>query len=91
VFSIHPNSGFVITFANEWSVSVRFGYSNYCDNKDASTYTTPMDEQLDCPNAEIAVINPDGDLVEWDDWGDTVKGWMKPNEVMDVMCQVQVL
>lgn len=64
-------SGFQITFENGNTISVQFGYGNYCDNRDES--------KSESTTAEIAIWNKDG---EWYDFGsDTVKGWCTPDEV----------
>lgn len=66
MFGITQNKGFHITFSNGNTISVQFGAGNYCENQES---------------AEIAIWN------ENDDWaylgyGDTVKGWVSPNEVV---------
>lgn len=38
-----------------------------------------------CPNAEIAVIDPAGSLIEMRGWDDTVKGYVTPDELLRVM------
>jgi len=38
-FRINQNKGFHITFENGWTVSVQFGWGNYCDN-----YDNPVEE-----------------------------------------------
>jgi hypothetical protein len=90
-FKINSGAGFYITFDNDFRISVQFGIHNYCDNKKLIEEenitllpTLYQDEQSgkikrESGNAEIAVINPKGDLIEWDH-GDTVSGYMTPNE-----------
>lgn len=64
---------------NGWSVSVIFGSLAYCANRDR--HMTP--EDLSSPDAEIAVIDPDGSLTAWSD-GDTVCGWVEPDDILKV-------
>ena len=68
------SDGFAITFANGWTVSVRHGSFHYCDNKDRD-----QTKEWNCPNAEVAVLMPDG---EFD--GD-VKGWQTPDQVAAII------
>lgn len=66
-------SGFQITFENGNTISVQFGWGNYCENRDESKPT--------CVDAEIAIWNSDN---KWYDFGsDTVQGWCTPNEVAE--------
>lgn len=70
-FSQDVPSGFQITFENGNTISVQFGFGNYCENRDES--------KSECATAEIAIWNKDG---KWYDFGsDTVKGWCTPDEV----------
>ena len=32
MFKITRGTGFQMTFENGWTISVQFGYGNYCDN-----------------------------------------------------------
>jgi hypothetical protein len=64
-------SGFKLTFNNGNTISVQFGFGNYCDNKNES--------KQGCKNAEIAIFNEAG---RWHNFGnDTVKGWCNSDEV----------
>jgi hypothetical protein len=68
--------GFQITFANGWTASVQWGYCTYCSTDDEKMPRESSD-------AEIAAINPNGYLVEIDPkYGDCVKGWQSPDEVL---------
>ena len=64
-------AGFQMTFANGNTISVQFGFGNYCENKYKSE---------DCSiDAEIAIWNENKN---WYDFGsDTVKGYCNMDEV----------
>jgi hypothetical protein len=53
------NTGFTIKFVNGWAVSCHFGRGNYCANRFAKDQPTTR-----CNNAEIMVIEPDGETQE---------------------------
>jgi hypothetical protein len=75
------NKGFRMTFENGWTISVQFGYGNYCDNNhhpEGFDFSTKQDI-VNSSNAEIAIWDKDG---EWFDFGgDTVKGYCTADEV----------
>lgn len=80
MFAITRAKGFHMTFANGWTVSVQFGYENYCDNRDIGSVLLPTCQSK---NAEIAAWSKDG---EWHDFGsDTVKGYVDANDVLEFM------
>jgi len=71
--------GFHITFANGWTASVQWGYGMYCSTDDEETPRESKD-------AEIAALNPSGELVEIDPKdGDRVRGWQSPDEVLQFL------
>ena len=91
MFKITQGKGFNITFENGWAVSVQWGPGNYCDQKEKMLgidYSVPdafEKRQTECGaegsnTAEIAVFNPQGDMVMLD--GDTVEGWLSPDAVL---------
>lgn len=87
MFSISENKGFQITLDNGYTVSVQFGVINYCDNKDIgvsiTTDTTINDPVPDCKNAETALINSDGEFVNY--LHQKVQGHMTPDMVLDLL------
>ena len=65
------NAGFQMVFNHGNTISVQFGFGNYCENKNLS--------KPNCKDAEIAIWNDAG---KWYDFGnDTVKGWCNMDEV----------
>jgi len=90
MFKITNGKGFHITFKNGYTVSVQLGYGNYCDNKSydelqsGETYSDAeiMAGKTGCNNAEIAIWGPDKEMIEFPGWGDTVKGYCSPDEVL---------
>lgn len=87
MLKICGNKGFHITFQNGYTASVQFGPGNYCDNYN-------LDWKAEVPpssNAEIACIDPKGKLIDAFDWGDTVKGHVTPNELIEFFTKVAAL
>ena len=89
-FRITSGKGFHITFANGYTVSVQFGGGNYCANRN-DPITAPRDAweasgKKGSPDAEVAVWGPDDVMLDWQGkWGDTVKGWQSPDDVLELM------
>lgn len=88
MFKSTRNKGFQMTFENGWTISVHFGYGNYCENNrhpDGWDFST-KEELVKSGDAEIAIWDNTG---EWYNFGtDTVKGWCTPNEVADWISKV---
>ena len=63
MFNITNGVGFQITFDNGYTVSIQFGPDHYCDNYSNIKYRTPTQKTPSCKDAELAIIDPDGDLV----------------------------
>ena len=83
--------GFRITFANGYTISVQFGTANYCEdyNKDVPKYPRDRKEFLAevCPNAEIAIISPDGNFVSFGD-GQGVRAHTDPDTFAKIVAWV---
>ncbi len=76
------NKGFQMTFENGWTISVQFGYGNYCDNWNfEADYSMNFPPVVESPNAEIAMWDKDGNWYEFET--DRVKGWCSTNEVAE--------
>ena len=88
MFKIIRGQGFHITFSNGYTVSVQFGPMSYCDHyfqKDVNEFSSEECGKLGSTTAECAVIMDD-DLIETPFFeGDTVKGWMSPEEVLELL------
>jgi hypothetical protein len=63
--------GFQMTFKNGNTISVQFGFGNYCENRQES--------KMKCPNAEVAIWDISGKWYNFED--DTVKGYCHADEV----------
>jgi len=72
--------GFHMTFDNGYTLSVQWGYGNYCENRHQA-----RDESV---TAEIAVIKPNGDFMRLEGEGDDVVGWQTPDDVAQLMAYV---
>lgn len=68
--------GLHMTFANGWTVSIQWRDGNHCD-RDRST-------------AEIAAWSSGGDWYRFDD-GNTVKGWVTPDDVVEFMALIAMV
>jgi hypothetical protein len=85
MFRIEDGKGFHITFENGYTVSVQFGPGNYCDHRNKD-----FDKSAECGKAgsrtaECAVWHGKGPLLQLDWWDGTVKGWMRPAEVLALL------
>jgi hypothetical protein len=87
------NKGFQLTFENGWTVSVQWGPGNYCDRQssDVKDYDAPMkgDGFWTSTHAEVAAWNSDYEWLPFD--YDTVKGWLKTDEVAEFIAKVKAL
>ena len=82
MFKITRGTGFQMTFENGWTISVQFGYGNYCDNNrhpDGFDFGKNKDV-VQSSDAEIAIWDSEGSWYTFED-GDTVKGYCSANEV----------
>ena len=87
MFKSTRNKGFQMTFKNGITISVQFGFMNYCSRKNEYPYdSTKLEEQdemrqhiIESNTAEIAIWDKNG---TWFDFGDdTVKGHVDTDEV----------
>jgi len=80
-FRVQEN-GFQIEMANGYTVSVQFGEHHYC----ASRHGVRRDSMygLVCNNAEVAVIDPDGEFVALSEHDD-VLGYQSVSEVISLI------
>ena len=89
----NSGKGFHMTFENGLTISVQWGYDNYCNNK---TYSKGYQEELNVikekglftgETAEIAVWNAEG---KWMNFKyDQVKGWLPPDTIADYIHKVK--
>ena len=77
-FRVQEN-GFQIVLDNGYMVSVQFGKYHYCSSRHGEKRDSFMG--LRCSNAEVAVMDSDGEFVPLQD-GDDVKGWQSVSEVI---------
>lgn len=76
------HNGFQITFENGWTVSVQFSWCNYCSNQHKKHHTI-----YSSSDAEIAAWDENGVWYRFEN--DTVKGWVKADEVVDFMAMIK--
>lgn len=93
MFEITQGKGFKITFSNGITVSVQFGYGNFCDNRDNRTMCFgEIPEKCNSSNAEIAVWDNDGRWITRyfvPDLYDDVIGYVTPDEVANIIIQAK--
>ena len=87
-FKSTNNKGFQMTFENGWTISVQFGWMNYCDNHnhpDGYQFSQKNDT-VESNDAEIAIWDSNG---QWYNFNyDTVKGYCSTNEVAEWISKV---
>jgi len=77
------NKGFQMLFENGWTISVQFGYGNYCDNNNhpLGFYFSKNQEMTTSSDAEIGIWDKEGHYYNFGN--DTVKGYCSTNEVAE--------
>ena len=87
-FASTNNRGFQMTFENGWTISVQFGYGNYCSNRNHPDgwYASKGVEYFSCPDAEIAIWDSFGEYYNFGH--DTVKGYCSTDEVAEWITKV---
>lgn len=80
-FKSASKKGFAITFENGWTISVQFGWGNYCDNHNHPDRWNYNDGPVvESTNAEIAIWDKNNKWYEFSN-GDTVQGYLSSDEV----------
>lgn len=87
-FASTNNKGFQMTFENGWTISVQFGFGNYCSNRNHPDgwYASKDVECFSCPDAEIAIWDSFGEYYNFEH--DTVKGYCSTDEVAEWITKV---
>lgn len=82
-FRATSNHGFHIYLANGYRVSVQWGGGTYSDNHETWDFS---DRPMQSSTAEVAVINPEGKLIETPfNPHDTVIGWQSMEDVKKIV------
>ena len=81
-FKITHGKGFHITFENGWTISVQFGFGNYCANRDMSPSMEKELRVLECSNAEVWAWKEEEHKPE------NPEGWLNPKEVLAFINEV---
>ena len=90
MFAITQGSGFQLTLENGWTVSIQFGAGNYASNRNVAYDAARKEDYWESKTAEIAAWHGASD--NWYDFGnDEVKGWCRPNEVVQFLGIVAAL
>lgn len=92
IFRVTGNKGFQMKFENGWTISVQFGYGNYCDNRnhpDGFDFAKGLNA-VQSSDAEIAIWSGDTWGSEWYTFenGDTVLGYQTPDQVVQWISKV---
>jgi len=87
MFKSTRNKGFQMTFKNGITISVQFGFMNYCSRRNDHPYDSSKFEEMD-EMRQLIVESNTAEIAIWDDKGkwfnfgsDTVKGWVNADEV----------
>lgn len=91
MFQSTMNKGFHMTFANGNTISVQFGYGNYCNNRNADFNTLLNKEDVKSETAEIAIWDKSGIWTTKDyfpDQCDDVVGYLSADQVLELMNRV---
>ncbi len=85
-FGISNNKGFHIRFENGWTVSVQFGYGNYCTNYDLPREEIEKSRGANSHTAEIAAwdINDVWHVTD----GSAVSGYKTPTQVLEFINEI---
>ena len=75
-------------FSNGYSISVQWGAGNYCDNHHISSDSSKKVASRGSSDAEVAIIQPNGDLMYREDWCDEVCGYLTTDKVLELMKEV---
>lgn len=88
MFRVFGHKGFQIVFENGYEVSVMFGLGNYCEQRSSEFFKVyPVESEHNCENAEVAVYKNDVQIKEFPHVhpGDSVGGWLTPNQVAEII------
>jgi hypothetical protein len=91
MFKTFAQKGFQVSFDNGLTVSVMFGSGNYCEHRFSDMElgdTVKVCSEHNSVSAEIVVIDSNGNFVtEFPGCpeGDRVRGWVEPDEMLEVM------
>jgi len=91
MFNITSNKGVHITFKNGITVSVQWGYGDYCDNRYSGHFGETPPESHD---AEVAVWDADNVWVTKDaphSENDDVIGYLNADQVADIIAWASML
>jgi hypothetical protein len=95
MFSVSRNSGFSLTFENQWMASVQFGPCTYSSHYDENDFDAPQQTaRWESNTAEIAAWHgtQERDASNWYNFGDNqVKGWCTADNVVDFLAMVSKL
>jgi hypothetical protein len=72
MFKITSGKGFHLSFSNGHTISVQFGYGNYCDNYNVRK-----------PNAEELTSSSDAEIMVWDSEGKNIPTLQKDGTIPD--------
>ena len=88
--------GFSMTFDNNWEISVQFGATHYCSNRNSDSWKE-SDHRRHSETAEVAIFSPNGSWWSYDedlkqvgkpDSETYVNGYLTPDQVADIVRQV---
>lgn len=88
-FKLAKDKGFQITFQSGYTVLVQFGFGYNCENQFKLNLYNKInlpELNLKSSNAEVAVLNKDGEPINLPQFGiDQTGGWKTPEEVVEIL------
>ena len=87
MFRSFNNSGFHIKFDNGVTVSVQFGFGNYCENH-FKAKTLNSEEFVESSDAEVAIWDDEGNWITgkyFENINDVVVGHVKPDVIPELL------
>ena len=96
MFKITDGKGFQLTFDNGNTISVQFGYGNYCENRTnrkAISLNSSHDGNTESSNAEIGIWYKNEEWITRgvflslfnEELGDEVEGYLSSNKVAELI------
>lgn len=76
---------FRMTFENGYTISIIWGMGTYSHNRSNEKFKVPWMQTDIMTAVEVAIIHPSGEMLKFDSTDDTIKGFVGPNELADII------
>lgn len=78
-----------VKFENKWSVSIVYGTGIYSSMTGGSAFTPDYPDDTHAETVEIAIYDPNDEMVPFASSNDSVKGYVKPDMMIDILAWVK--